>query len=196
MPNQFYLSKCPSLKRRDTKSYTLNDIYDECREVCNYLDMAYPMSSKKMEKVTFCVKWGKDKTGTLGSCHRNLNDFNYTLTFNPTFFKLAEPEQAHSVIVHEVLHMGPDCMKHTGNWKMMARNCESHLGVTVTRTTRDKNYAEMRQSKYKYYISCNNCGYKCAYKMKMTPCLKTIKSGHHNYWCTKCKSHDLKFNEI
>ena len=85
MPIAKFLELCPSRTREDTSKYTLADIEREVKEVCNYIDVAYPYSGKKMSSVYFNVRWGMDKTGTLGRCHRS-NEMMYNLIYSKTIY--------------------------------------------------------------------------------------------------------------
>ena len=196
MPISKFLELCPSLTREDTSKYTLADIEKEVKEVCNYIDVAYPYSGKKMSSVYFNVRWGMDKTGTLGRCHRS-NEMMYDLIFNPTYFKVSNPTEVHSTIIHEVLHACKGGMKHTGNWKMMANNCQYHLGIPVKRTGSDPKYTEVRNTTFKYYVECQACGWKGERRRKLTPNLKNIMNNNRrgNY-CPTCKSKDLKVKKF
>ena len=137
-----------------------------------------------------------DKTGTLGRCHRS-NEMMYDLTFNPTYFKVSSPTEVHSTIIHEVLHACKGGMKHTGNWKMMANNCQYHLGIPVKRTGSDPKYTEVRNTTFKYYVECQACGWKGERRRKLTPNLKNIMNNNRrgNY-CPTCKSRDLKVKKF
>lgn len=192
MPITKFLELCPSLAREDTSKYTIADIEKEVKEICNYIDIAYPHSGKKMSTVRFKVQWGMDKTGTLGRCRCN-NEMLYDLTFNPTYFKVSSPTKVHSTIIHEVLHACKGGMKHTGNWKMMANNCQYHLGIPVSRTNSDPKYTEVRNATLKYYVKCQACGWEGGKRRKLSPCLKDIMNNNQSrYYCPACKSKNLK----
>lgn len=193
MANELFLKVCPSLARTDTAKYTLADIEKECKEICKYFDLAYPYTNKKMRHVSFCVNWGIDNTNTLGRCHRN-SEYDYTLTFNPTYFKIGDPQSIHSTIIHEVLHMCEGCFKHTGEWKYRAQNCQYHLGIPVTRLNKDANYHQMRVDTAKYDLFCVNCG-EIGHYRRMTNCVKSVLKDEKKYWCRRCKSRKLSIRQ-
>ena len=82
-------------------------------------------------------------------------------------------EWAMNTIVHEVLHTVDGCMNHGALWKRYANMMNRRYGYNVKRTS---SYPELEnnaygRSRYKYAVTCNNCGT----EWKFTKKTKSIK---------------------
>ena len=121
----------------------------------------------------------------------------YTMDFNTTFIKTAEPDSIKNVIAHECVHLIPDCWKHTGKFKVVGSQL-ARYGYTITRTYSDENYHEERREEYankaKYFARCPQCGYEQKPSYTYSKTMKRIAMGphFHRYQCCKCACRDLQ----
>lgn len=103
-----------------------------------------------------------------------------------------------NTMLHELLHTVPGCMNHGAKWKAMADKVYKAYGIYIKRCSNaaEKGVAadmieEMNAKRYKYFVSCPDCGHVFKY-MRMCDCVKNPGRYHH----TGCKSNLVRIFEI
>lgn len=173
--------------RKDTSSYTLDDIQKEIIE-CKY--MLIELGYKDLLFKNIGAKLNKRSVEVYGSC-KKLNDRNYIIQINYNFLKVGKPENVHNTIMHEMCHVVDGCMNHGKKWKDVAAKVNKHYNYTkIERIGDDENYKEayLRADKKKYTVKCTTCGKEWGYG-RACKVVKLVKAD--NAVCPYCK--DDKF---
>lgn len=94
----------------------------------------------------------------------------YKIEINKILLESAESYRGlKNTIIHEMLHSCPDSMKHTGNWKNLARIVNSKLGYSISRCSSNEELGvkiDAIEQNYKYACKCDKCG-KVLYKNRI-----------------------------
>lgn len=67
-----------------------------------------------------------------------------------------------NTLIHEILHSCPECMGHTGMWKVYAKRMKDIYGYEITRTANRTDFGieeyEVQSRPVKYVYRCKGCG--------------------------------------
>lgn len=187
-----------SFSRKDTATYTLDDIRKEVNEICIWLDYIWG-HEKKMQDIQFHIGWNeKPRPKSLGLCHKD-SDYKYVLTFSHRYFEVALPRGVHEVILHEVLHATKNGMKHTGEWKYKANYVSNFTEFKVTRCVNPEDapawYAQETAARLggaKYQVVCPVCNKVIATRSRMCKLIEHPE----RYRCGKCYCNKLEVKTL
>ena len=190
-----------NIYRTDTATYTLKDLEKEMRECLKIIeDLGIPTHN---EKVRYIVEINKKPTKYLGLCTRiSNNPITFEIKFNGPYFKVANPQDVHDTIMHEILHTLPGCMNHGKFWQRAAKTIESFESkYTITRLGNCEEYKELYQDSSKYVITCRTCGKKFYYRKRSKIVNRIIEAkllGDNTQtgaFCPYCKSNNFSIEE-
>jgi len=168
--------------RKNIKNYTLKDIKEEIDEDALILaDLGYGAVLKNHYECEFNNR-ALNRLGRCTCIGRN----RYRISINEQFLKLANPENVHNTIMHEVIHSLPGCMNHGKEWQNAAKKVNANYNFTpITRLhdlAEDKHYENYVKSNYHYSIECEKCHTKWNY-MKKTKTYSACKEGRARCSC-------------
>ena len=171
--------------RPDTHNYTKKDILDEIEE-CRAILLS--LGYESVGRLRFSVKIAKNLSKTMGRCHQNVKDRDYTIIISDKAIKYASPERLHNIVIHEIIHALPGAMNHGPVWKSYADAVNRNYKYTpIQRVSSDQEYHENFYDNYraglvKYIVECAACGSKWKYK-RMCDTVKACKSGRAKCSC-------------
>lgn len=162
----------------------LNNLFNETRHDLQMLNI--PVGS--ISEFSTCKR-----TAAWGDCTQ-LKDGSFRIRVSEILLS-AKKERIKDTICHELLHTIPGCMNHGKLWKSYANivNNEYPGKYHIKRTTTayekgiDSSQIPSAEIKYKYEVSCNNCGAKFYYK-KECKVINYVRKGYECIRCPKCKS--------
>lgn len=173
--------------RKDTKSYSPNDVLKEigeCKEIIADIGCKEILNNKYM------VKFSDNMSKCLGQCTK-LKPNVYEIKINKPYLKSASSEDIHNTIMHEVIHSAPQCMNHGPHWKAIANRVNAKYEYSpIQRTSKVTGYTP----NYKYAIVCDKCGAKSLF----TRNCQAVKMAKKNCGliCTKCKGKSFTVEEL
>lgn len=161
----------------------------EAMQICDSLDIPYGNVDSFTVNYRAKSRWGQCRRKAYGRL------YSYSINISADLLK---SEESHiglvSTVVHELLHTCPNCMKHTGEWKMYADKVNAAYGYKGISITRCKSAEELGVTKrytvasreYKYGVACPVCGMTVKY-------MKRSKAVMHPEWfrCGRCNSENL-----
>ena len=129
-------------------------IFNQCKLELDAISIPYNKSAS--------ITTNKRKVA-LGVCR--FENGNYTIEISERVLKdEVTDEGVREVIMHELLHTGKGCMKHTGNWLEAAKIVNKLLGYHIQRTCDEdilKKYnitMKKNNTDFKYIVKCTECG--------------------------------------
>lgn len=167
----------------------LNAAVKEAMDICDSLNIPYANVD------SFTVNYrAKSRWGQCRAKRYNGRIYNYSININADLLKSEESHNGLvSTVIHELIHTCPNCMKHTGEWKMLAdkvNRAYGHQGISITRckSAEDLGVKELPTfSNYKYAVVCPKCGAAARYTRKS-------KCVMHPEWyrCGRCGRNELE----
>lgn len=160
----------------------------EAMQICDSLDIPYGNVDSFTVNYRAKSRWGQCRRKAYGRL------YSYNININADLLK---SEESHiglvSTVVHELLHTCPNCMKHTGEWKMYADKVNvayGYKGISITRckSAEDLGVKELPVfTTYKYAVVCPICGAFVKYTRKS-------KCVIHPEWytCGRCGRNELE----
>ena len=166
----------------------LNAAVKEAMDICDSLDIPYANVN------SFTVNYrAKSRWGQCRAKKYNGRIYNFSININADLLKSEESHNGLvSTVIHELIHTCPNCMKHTGEWKMLADKVNAaygYRGISITRckSAEDLGVKELPAFQvYKYAVVCEDCGGVARYK-KMTK----VVQNPERYFCGKCHTSHL-----
>lgn len=186
--------------------YTQNNFQEDYHEAAS---IVYQAGIHEFEDFYPTLKLVDKYVKFLGKCRRN-SYHNYTIELNLKYANLASHEEIINVIVHEILHMGENCMNHGRYWKAAAQKIYLYNGMKIQRLASiegneivSQYVADRKQLKYStphtyYEMHCNGCNSKMHTYERKTKAVEKIMRLKENsgYFCRKCGSHDISVNPV
>lgn len=85
------------------------------------------------------------------------------------------------VVMHELLHTCRGCLNHGEKWKLYADIVNRKYGYNIARVYKDDCSEKLPERKYKYVITCSQCGNK-GYRLKKSK----VTEHPEKYKCSGC----------
>lgn len=127
-----------------------------------------------------------------GQCKKN-TDGTYSIQIADRLLRddRISEKACKETMIHELLHTCKEGMKHTGKWKVYAREMNEEYGYNIKRTTSGnekgiENY-KPKSLAVKYVFTCGGCG-ATIYRKRMSKFTKYYR----NYRCTRCGAVDWR----
>lgn len=160
----------------------------EAMQICDSLDIPYGNVDSFTVNYRAKSRWGQCRRKAYGRL------YSYSINISADLLKSEESHNGLvSTVVHELLHTCPNCMKHTGEWKMYADKVNAaygYKGISITRckSAEDLGVKELPVfNTYKYAVVCDDCGGAAKYK-RMTK----VVQHPERYFCGRCHTSHLR----
>lgn len=159
--------------------HNLNNLLEECKKELEAIGI-------KPGPVLAIVPWYNVRTW--GLCTKVTKEF-YEIKINALLLADDAPiDGAKKVVMHELLHTCPGCMRHTGKWKQYAARVNARYGYNIKRGDNAKELGvdpekqkPKKQTIVHYTFRCQKCG-------KLVERKRKSKFTEHpeNYRCAYC----------
>lgn len=126
------------------------------------------------------ISFSKRMKRTLATTTKHSNG-EYTITFSERLLE-ADENSCYNIIIHEILHTCPDCMKHTGEWRKLANVINNkYPQFDIQRFVDIKSLVLCTPPAYKYAFKCKDCGKIVKRRIK-----SNFVKNYQDYRCGNC----------
>lgn len=118
-----------------------------------------------------------------GRCRKGFNGYQIILSAE-LLRKEVSDTAVKDTIIHELLHTCPGCMKHTGNWKMLANLVNQkypQYHIKRCTTNEEKGLPAKPRKAPNYAVACTQCNFK-TYRQNRS----SVVAHPENYRCPNC----------
>lgn len=184
------------LNRKDTQSYTNDDLREEVIEDVELLKSLG--GNFGTHEITNSVIVDSKVIGykAVGQTRRTGN--KYVIRLNRSYLELTtDSVQIHSTIMHEVIHCMDGCWNHKAEFQKWAKVVNAVYSLRVkTHSPATEYIAQYVNPKVvRYAIFCPQCKQILARREKKSKIVKSILQGTGEYMCTQCGCKMLEIKE-
>ena len=137
-----------------------DEILYQCKRMLDVMELDYGDVAPIKVNTRAQARWGRATRHPDGT---------YTIEVSSRLSDDKVPiEAAYNTVMHELLHTGQNCMKHTGEWKRRAELVNAKYSMNVKRCTsaEEKNLEYVSRERVHYHLICDTCHKKWKYKRK------------------------------
>ena len=170
-----------------TKIELMNKLIEDCEKIiesCGYQlpQIKYSLNPKNIRCIGRCKSITNRMTGAKSDVR-----IEFTESYFLAYTRLKQYDKIRNTILHEMCHALPKAINHGSQWQQYAYVVGKKSGQNISRLAEtDDVLINMRESRVKYIIECQECGKEYTYlkKPKVANRLSECK-------CSVCKSANL-----
>ena len=171
----------------ENRQMTLERNLEMCQKLLDKIGVPYGEVTK--------IKINSKARSRWGQCRR-LSPEKFEIEISSRLLEEGVSQKAlWNTMLHELLHTVPGCFNHGSTWKAYAAKVNA-WGYEIKTSTNSKELnIPDDPTEFRYRVICENCGSVSRYRVK-SQVVKSVMRDEGIYFCSKCRSRDLKVKEI